>query len=66
MDKSDIPISMSIHPVNTSKQGTAIPLVNDVVSTLNESNFIYCTNAGPGSYNIRKFNSMGGHTFIVT
>ena len=28
--------------------------------------FIYCADAGPGSYNIRKFNSMGGRAFIVT
>lgn len=28
--------------------------------------FIYCADAGLGSYNIRKFNSMGGRAFIVT
>ncbi len=28
--------------------------------------FIYCADAGLGSYNIRKFNSMGGRSFIVT
>ena len=28
--------------------------------------FIYCADAGLGSYNIRKFNSMGGRLFIVT
>ena len=30
------------------------------------SKFIYCADAGLGSYNIRKFNSMGGRAFIVT
>lgn len=28
--------------------------------------FIYCADAGIGSYNIRKFNSMGGRAFIIT
>ena len=28
--------------------------------------FIYCADAGLGSYNIRKFNSMGGRAFIIT
>ena len=28
--------------------------------------FIYCADAGLGSYNIRKFNSMGGRAVIVT
>jgi transposase len=28
--------------------------------------FIYCADAGLGSYNIRQFNSMGGRAFIVT
>jgi hypothetical protein len=28
--------------------------------------FIYCADAGLGSFNIRKFNSMGGRAFIVT
>ena len=33
---------------------------------LENARFIYCADAGLGSYNIRKFNSMGGRTFIVT
>ena len=28
--------------------------------------FIYCADAGLGSYNIRKFNSMGGRAFVIT
>lgn len=33
---------------------------------LEQAKFIYCADAGLGSYNIRKFNSMGGRVFIVT
>jgi transposase len=33
---------------------------------LGGKNFIYCADAGLGSINIRKFNSMGGRAFIVT
>ena len=33
---------------------------------LDNAEFIYCADAGLGSYNIRKFNSMGGRAFIVT
>ena len=33
---------------------------------LHGKKFIYCADAGLGSLNIRKFNSMGGRSFIVT
>lgn len=66
MDSRGIPISMCIHPGNTSEQLTAIPLEEDVIKMIGQSKFIYCADAGLGSYNIRKFNSMGGRAFIVT
>lgn len=66
MDKNGIPITMCIHPGNTSEQITAIPLEKEVNKMLNGAEFIYCADAGLGSYNIRKFNSMGGRAFIVT
>lgn len=66
MDKDGIPITMCLHPGNTSEQLTAIPLEKEVVKMLPTSKFIYCADAGLGSYNIRKFNSMGGRAFIVT
>ena len=66
MDQRGIPISMCIHPGNTSEQVTAIPLENEILGMLDKSELIYCADAGLGSYNIRKFNSMGGRSFIVT
>ena len=66
MDKRGIPISMCLHPGNTSEQVTAIPLEKEITKMLGEAKFIYCADAGLGSYHIRKFNSMGGKAFIVT
>ena len=66
MDRRGIPITMCIHPGNTNEQVTAVPLEKEVRKMLGGSRFIYCADAGLGSYNIRKFNSMGGNAFIVT
>ena len=66
VDSRGIPITMCLHPGNTSEQLTAIPLEKEVMKMLPDAKFIYCADAGLGSYNIRKFNSMGGRTFIVT
>lgn len=66
MDSRGIPVTMCIHPGNTSEQLTAIPLEKEVVKMLDGKKFIYCADGGLGSYNIRKFNSMGGRAFIVT
>ena len=66
MDKRGIPITMCIHPGNTSEQITAVPLEKEVLKMTAGAKFIYCADAGLGSYNIRKFNSMGGRAFIVT
>ena len=66
MDSRGIPITMCLHPGNTSEQLTAIPLEKEVMKMLPGAKFIYCADAGLGSYNIRKFNSMGGRAFIVT
>ena len=66
MDSRGIPITMCLHPGNTNEQLTAIPLEREVMKMLPDAKFIYCADAGLGSYNIRKFNSMGGRSFIVT
>lgn len=66
MDRDGIPITMCLHPGNTNEQTTAIPLEKEVKKMISKAKFIYCADAGLGSYNIRKFNSMGGRAFIVT
>lgn len=66
MDSRGIPITMCLHPGSTSEQLTAVPLEKEILKMLDGAKFIYCADAGLGSYNIRKFNSMGGRAFIVT
>lgn len=66
MDSRGIPISMYIHPGNTNEQLTAVPLEKEVIKMTGNKKFIYCADAGLGSYNIRKFNDMGGRAYIVT
>lgn len=66
MDSRGIPISMCIHLGNTNEQLTAVPLEKEVIRMTGNKKFIYCADAGLGSYNIRKFNDMGGRAYIVT
>ena len=66
LDRRGIPLSMCIHPGNKSEQLTAVPLEKEIAKMLKGAKFIYCADAGLGSYTIRQFNSMGGRAFIVT
>lgn len=66
MDRKGIPLTMCIDPGNTNEQTTAIPLEKELVRMSGSSRFIYCADAGLGSVDIRRFNSMGGRAFIVT
>lgn len=65
MDAKGIPISMCINSGSDNEQNLAIPLEQKMVQMFNGRKFIYCADAGLGSFNIRKFNSMGGRAFIV-
>lgn len=66
MDSKGIPITMCLHPGNTSEQITAVPLEKKLVKALQGKELIYCADAGLGSANIRLFNDMGGRAFVVT
>lgn len=68
MDTNGIPISMCIAPGNTGEQTTVLPLEKELLRMFGEKKrkFIYCADAGLGSYHIRNFNSMGGRAFVVT
>jgi len=66
MDGSGIPISMCINSGSDNEQKCAIPLEKKIVKMFGGKSFIYCADAGLGSYDIRKFNSMGGRSFIIT
>jgi hypothetical protein len=66
MDTHGIPISMCINSGSDNEQICAIPLEQKLIKMLDGKKFIYCADAGLGSLNIRKFNSMGGRSFIIT
>jgi len=66
MDSRGIPISMCINSGSDNEQTCAIPLEKKITQMFDGKKFIYCADAGLGSLNIRKFNSMGGRAFIVT
>ena len=66
MDSDGIPLSMCLTSGSDNEQTTAIPLEKKLIQMFKKKKFIYFADAGLGSFNIRKFNSMGGRAFIVT
>lgn len=66
VDAKGIPLSMCIAPGSDSEQTQAIPLEEKLTKMFQGKKFIYCADAGLGSFDIRKFNSMGGRAFVVT
>lgn len=66
MDSRGIPLTMCLTSGSDNEQTCAIPLEKKLTRMLDGKKFIYCADAGLGSLNIRKFNSMGGRAFIVT
>lgn len=66
MDGNGIPISMCINPGSDNEQKCAVPLERKITKIFKNKQFIYCADAGLGSLDIRKYNSMGGRSFIVT
>jgi hypothetical protein len=66
MDGNGIPISMCINSGSDNEQKCAVPLEHKISKMFSGKRFVYCADAGLGSYSIRKYNSMGGRAFIVT
>ena len=66
MDSDGIPLSMCIHPGATNEQLTAVPAEKKIVKMFEGKKFIYCADAGLGSFNIRKYNSFNDRAFIIT
>jgi hypothetical protein len=66
MDGNGIPISMCINSGSDNEQKCAVPLERKITKMFKGKPFIYCADAGLGSFNIRNYNSMGGRAFIVT
>ena len=66
MDGDGIPLSMCLHSGSTNEQLTAIPVEKKIVEMFKGKKFIYCADAGLGSFDIRKYNSFGDRAFIIT
>lgn len=66
LDGNGIPLAFNINPGNTSEQITVRPTEETIIKDFGLSKFIYCSDAGLGSYNNRWFNSIQNRAFIVT
>ncbi len=66
MDGDGIPLAFSIFPGNQNEQTSLKPLEKKVLSEFGCQKFIYCSDAGLASEDIREYNHMGQRAFIVT
>lgn len=66
MDGDAIPLAFSLFPGNTNEQKSLKPLEKKVLGDFGCRKFIYCSDAGLASEDIRAFNHMGERAFIVT
>lgn len=65
-DGDGIPLAFSLFPGNRNEQTSLKPLEKKVLQEFGCDKFVYCSDAGLGSENIREFNHMGQRAFIVT
>ena len=66
MDGDGIPLAFSLFPGNANEQKSLKPLEQKVIGDFGCQRFIYCSDAGLGSEDIRTYNHMGERAFIVT
>lgn len=66
MDGDGIPLAFSLFPGNANEQTSLKPLEKQVISDFGCQKFIYCSDAGLASENIRAYNHTGLRAFIVT
>lgn len=66
MDGNGIPLAFNINPGNQSEQLSPIPTEMMIEKDFKLSKFIYCSDAGLGSYNNKWFNQLQNKSFIVT
>ncbi len=66
MDGDGIPLAFSLFPGNTNEQKSLKPLEQKVIGDFGCQKFIYCSDAGLASEDIRTYNHMGERAFIVT
>lgn len=66
MDGDGIPLAFSLFPGNSNEQTSLKPLEKKVLGEFGCQKYIYCSDAGLGSEDIRAYNHMGERAFIVT
>lgn len=66
MDGDGIPLAFSLFPGNSNEQTSLKPLEKKVLNEFGCQKFVYCSDAGLGSEEIRAYNHMGERSFIVT
>ena len=66
MDADGIPLAFDIFPGNQNEQTTLKPLERKILRDFNCSEFIFCSDAGLGSADNRRFNSFGHRAYIIT
>lgn len=66
MDGDGIPLAFSTFAGNSNEQTSLKPLEKKVLDEFGCQKFIYCSDAGLASEDIRNFNHMGNRSFIVT
>lgn len=66
MDGDGIPLAFSLFPGSANEQTSLKPLEKKVLGEFGCQKFIYCSDAGLGSEDIRAYNHMGERSYIVT
>lgn len=66
MDGDGLPLAFSLFPGNSNEQTSLKPLEKKVLGDFGCKKFIYCSDAGLASEDIRVFNHMGERSYIVT
>lgn len=66
MDGDGIPLAFSTFPGNANEQTSLKPLEKKVLGEFGCQKFIYCSDAGLASEDIRVYNHMGERAYIVT
>lgn len=66
MDGDGLPLAFSLFPGNSNEQTSLKPLEKKVIGDFGCKKFIYCSDAGLASEDIRVFNHMGERSYIVT
>ncbi len=66
MDGDGIPLAFSLFPGNANEQTSLKPLEQKVIAEFGCNKFIYCSDAGLASEDIRFYNHLSDRAYIVT